>query len=284
MENRSSSWAGTHAEWVKTARAGVAEWRALFRDNNLLTYASAIAFQLLIATAAIAYLGVALLHPLGQTGAWRDHLAPAIRRDVPASWYEALNGSVHKEMRSGSALALVFGVALAVWEVSGALRAMMGALNRIYRARETRSIGRRFAVSIGLAVPIIVLVFAALGVWFAGVGASFGGAVVVLRLAIAAVLCWCVIALIVFVAPAKRQPWQWVSAGSVWIIVAWLAVSILYAIWIGHVVNLRRVEGALAVVVLTTGYLYASSLAFLIGAQLDQLIRQGDLVPDPDVS
>lgn len=284
MDGRWSSWASTHAEWVRTARAVVTQWRALFRDNNLLTYASAIAFQLLIATAAIAYLGVALLHPLGQTGAWRDHLAPAIRRDVPASWYEALDGSVRREMHSGSALALVFGLALAVWEVSGAVRAMMGALNRIYRARDTRGIVRRFGISIGLAVPILVLVFAALGVWFAGVGASLGTAGVAFRFLIAAILCWCVIALIILVAPAKRQRWQWVSAGSVWIIVAWLAVSILYAIWIGQVVDLRRVEGALVVVVLTTGYLYASSLAFLIGAQLDQLIRQGDLVPDRDVS
>src|SRR5436305_1957909 len=155
MASHSSPWSGARREWVKAAHGGLAQWRSLFSENNLLTYASAIAFQLLIAAAAAAFLGVSL------------------------------------------------------------------------------------------------------------------------RICVAATLCWCVIALIVYAGPAKRQPWQWVSAGSVWIILAWLAVSLLYAAWVGQVVNLRSVEGALAVVVLTTGYLYASSLAFLIGAQLDQLIRQG---------
>ena len=43
-------------------------------------------------------------------------------------------------------------VGLAVWEVSGAMRAIMGALNRVYGAEENRPFVRRMILSFGLAL------------------------------------------------------------------------------------------------------------------------------------
>jgi uncharacterized BrkB/YihY/UPF0761 family membrane protein len=48
----------------------------------------------------------------------------------------------------------VFGVALTIWEVSGSVRAITGAMNRIYDTEEERSLGARFGVSILLGVAI----------------------------------------------------------------------------------------------------------------------------------
>jgi uncharacterized BrkB/YihY/UPF0761 family membrane protein len=43
------------------------------------------------------------------------------------------------------------------------------------------------------------------------------------------------------------------------------------------VVDFRSVAGALAAVLVTTGYLYACAIAFLVGCQLDQLVRERDI-------
>ena len=61
------------------------------------------------------------------------------------------------------------------------------------------------------------------------------------------------------------------------IVVAWLLVSVAYGYWLADVVNLRTAEGALALVLSRVGYLYASAIAFLVGAQLDQLLREGGI-------
>ena len=49
-----------------------------FEENDLLTYASAIAFQLLIAVIALGLLGLSLLHFLGEQRVWADHLRPFV--------------------------------------------------------------------------------------------------------------------------------------------------------------------------------------------------------------
>jgi uncharacterized BrkB/YihY/UPF0761 family membrane protein len=78
-------------------------------------------------------------------------------------------------------------------------------------------------------------------------------------------------------APARHHPWRWVSGGSLAVIVAWIVVSLAYGAWIRGVVNFQSAEGALAATISTTGYLYASAIAFLAGAQLDQLAREDGL-------
>jgi len=97
------------------------------------------------------------------------------------------------------------------------------------------------------------------------------------RVVVPALMIYAIVALLVYVAPAKRVPWRWASAGSILIVVAWLLVSAVYADWLANIVDLRTPEGTLALVLSTVGYLYASAIAFLVGAQLDQLLREGGL-------
>jgi hypothetical protein len=71
-------------------RPAVGTWTRLFARNNLLTYASAIAFQLFIALAILIFLAVALLKPLGAEHAWRATIAPALAARLPLEWTGAV--------------------------------------------------------------------------------------------------------------------------------------------------------------------------------------------------
>lgn len=252
-------------------------WTERFAANNLLTYSSAIALQLLVALAALLFLAVALLNPLNEMSLWSQTVEPGLASRLPVEWMGAVIWSVQREAASTSPALIAFGCGVAIWEVSGAVRAVMGALNRIYGVDERRGFVRRFAVSVALAVAVTVLGIVAA---FAGGGAfepHITAIDVAERVVVPALIIYAIVALLVCVAPAKRVPWRWASAGSILIVLAWLLVSAVYGDWLANVVNLRTPEGTLALVLSTVGYLYASAIAFLVGAQLDQLLREGGL-------
>jgi len=266
----------THARPSTAAvRAAVDVWTRAFAENNLLTYASAIAVQLLVAVAALIFLAAAVLHPLGASRTWIGTVLPALAAHLPPQWLRAIAWSVDREISSRSARLIVFGSALAVWEVSGAVRAVMGALNQIYGVAERRSMVRRFATSIALAVVVTVLLLAAALVG-GGVFETANSAInAVGRWLVPTVLIYLTVALLVIVAPARRQPWRWVSAGSVLIVIGWLVVSAAFGWWVTNVVNFHSPEGALAMVLSSVGYLYACAITFLVGTQVDQMVRSG---------
>ena len=54
-------------------------WLGLFDEHNLLTYASAIAFQTFIAFIALTLLGLGLLGAIGDERPWTDTIGPASR-------------------------------------------------------------------------------------------------------------------------------------------------------------------------------------------------------------
>jgi membrane protein len=275
MENRQRPIATSLKLTRVEAGAFLETWTRRFAKDNVLTYASAIALQLLVAVAALVFLSISLLRPLGAEHAWSRTVTPALAAHLPVEWFGAAVWSIHREISSTSAGLILLGMVVSVWEVSGAIRAIMGALNHIYDVSEQRATWRRFATSIALAVVVSALVVLAA---FLGGGAfdpSLAAAGVVERVLAPAAIAYIVVALLVLVAPARRQPWRWVSAGSIGIVVIWISISAGFAYWIGNVIDFRSADGFLALVLSTVGYLYASAIAFLVGAEVDQLAREG---------
>src|SRR5207248_9476258 len=135
---------------------------------------------------------------------------------------------------------VVAAVALAVWEMSGAIRAIMGALNAIYGVEEERSAVRRFALSIALATAVTgLLVLAVLAVmlrsqWLSSTPVGLGY-LVCWAIAVSALLV--AIWLLIRFAPAHRPPTAWVSAGTALVLVGWIAASIGFRLYVTHVAN-----------------------------------------------
>jgi membrane protein len=267
---------------VARARGLARVWIDAFAEHNLLTYASAIAFQTLIGAAALGFLFLALLKPLGASRLWTDHMAPAVAERLAPLHEAAVGYSVTQILNDHHSGLIAIGTVIAVWEVSGAMRATMGAMNRVYGAREERSVVRRFAISLALAAGVSALVILAVGAALGGglvwsdVGLA-GVAGTALSWLAALVLLWLVIALVVRVGPAQRQPWRWVSVGSGLAILAWVVISLAFRVYVADLAPFRSPEGALVSVLALTGYLYASAIAFLVGIELDQLLRSGRL-------
>jgi membrane protein len=258
------------------ARRAIRVLSRCFGKHELLTYASAIAFQLLIALVALLLFGIALLGTLGRETVWTEQLAPFVQDKFTGITYLAIDSTVERIFAQDSLFLFGFALALAVWEVSGAVRAAMGGLNRIYESKETRPVWLRFAISLGLAISTTVCVVGASLLVTLGrhthsvpgplaVGGSWILSIVLLGSAI-----W----LLLRFAPVEPRSSGWVSTGSLLVIVAWVLASIGFRYYVTNVASYRSAVGNLAAVLTLTSYLYVSAIIFLTGAQLDELARQ----------
>src|SRR5919199_440437 len=131
-----------------------------FRRNDLLTYASAIAFQAATAIPPLLLFAFALLGFLNLDEVWSQHIAPDVKHHVSQHAYALIDDTVHKVLGSKELWWVTLGAALTIWEISGAIRAVMGAFDGIYDG-EPRNFRDKFATSIALAVAVGLLFLAA---------------------------------------------------------------------------------------------------------------------------
>jgi membrane protein len=261
-------------------RGVAAETVACFEEHDLLTSASAIAFQVLTAIVPFLLFAFALLGFLSLDDVWRDHVAGHVHDHVSRAMFTVLDDTVTKVLGSRQVFWMTAGLALAVWQVSGAVRAVMGALNRIYRVERRRSWRRRMVVSTYLAVEVGLALLLALAVvsgaplLYGDVGQPAGALLFVLRWTVAGALMLLSIGLLLRHGPATRRPVRWVSFGSMLVMVSWLLMSLGFVGYLKFVASYESVFGNLATVVVLLGYLYLSSLVFLAGAQVDALVRR----------
>src|SRR4051795_1054094 len=263
-------------------RAATREILRLYKENDILTYASAISFQVFFALVPMALLALGLLSAFGATGVWTHDLAPTLKQSLSAPVYHAVDDTVRKVLADQHLFWITLGAAIAVWEVSGAMRATMQVLNRVYGVEEKRSFRRKLAESIVLSTAVTFMLLLASAVVQAGPRAAKellgrGPAVSILSTlgswAAAVALLFLVVAIVVRFAPDTRRPVRWVTFGGVLVIVGWIGMSILYGFYITSLADYASVFGSLAVVMVTLSYIYLSAIVFLSGVQLDSLIR-----------
>jgi membrane protein len=262
--------------------ARVRDAAALLRDafdrNDLLTYASAISFQLLFALIPLALFGLGLLGGSGLTGVWARDLAPHVRESVSRPAFQVIDETVRQVLSHRQLFWTTAGALLAAWEMSGAIRAVMGVLDRVYGTARERSFRNRMAVSIGLGAAVMLLLLAAVAAMevaprIVDEGVA-GTAVDVARWPLTLLLLWCTVALVVALAPADARPARRVTIGSTLVVVAWLVASAVFVWYLTNIAEYGSVFGALATIVVILTYLYVSTIALLTGAQLDALIQQ----------
>jgi membrane protein len=266
----------SRATVVKRTRGAAELLHNRFAEHELLTYASAIAFQVLKSLIPLTLLGIALLGAVGRRDIWTKHVAPALKSRLDQPVFHAIDFGVEKIFASNSAGLILFSAVLTVWFVSSAVRAIMGAINRIYGAKDERPLWVRWPLSFGLACCIVAgIVGAALLVeavpkqsgsleillvavrWLGALAALVGVTGVLVRLA-----------------PARRRPKRWASAGAVLVIGTWIVTSVAFHWYVSTFANFKSAIGQLTVFIVLMAYAYASSIVLLVGIELDELLRE----------
>ena len=250
----------------------------LFERHEILNSASAIAFQTLFALVPLGLFTLALLGFAELEQAWED-AAAEIEPQVSAAAFTVIDDTVRTVLGDQQPFWLTLGALLAMWRLSAAMRATMGALDRIYESDEERSLRSRVRTSIGLSLVTTFLVLLALAVLYLGPvvvqteAAVADLASLVVRWGLALAIGVVAAALIVHYAPAQPQPLGWVSRGTLLAAGCWLVATVAFAFYVTELADYGSLFGSFATVFLLLTYLYLSATAFLIGVEIDVSAR-----------
>jgi membrane protein len=251
-----------------------------FRRHGLINFAAAIAFLVVLALVPFLLFGLALLGFLELEEVWRDEVAPEIRGSVSHAAYRLLDDTATRVVTEKQGWWLTAGFALALWEVSAATRVTMTALDRIYGFGRRRSFLELFprSVALGLAIGIAVVAAVAVVRFVPLLVGEVDGLLAVLfflaRWLVAAALLGAGVALVVRYGTATRQTLPWVSFGTGLVLVAWVGMSILFGLYVTYLASYGSVFGHLATFFVLLLYVYASTIAFLAGVQVDACVRE----------
>jgi membrane protein len=201
----------------------------------------------------------------GLDGVYRRDVVPDLRDAVSLDVFQVIDSTVRRVLTSKQGFWTTAGAAIAVWEMSGAIRAVMQVFDRIYGSERERGFRERYVVSILLAVASGILLLAAVAV------AQF--APLLVRWPVAVVLMFLTVGLLVHYAPADRQPWHFVTAGTVIVVLAWTLTSVAFGFYVTRIADYGSIFGNLATAIIVFEYLYLAACAFLTGAALDAVLR-----------
>jgi membrane protein len=265
---------------IRRLRAAARLWVDCFNDHDILNHASAIALRALVALIPLTLLGLALLGAFGLEDVWQNQLAPTIQDHFTRTTYRAVDAGALKIFHQQSAGLIVLAGFLSIWNVSSVVRACMSGLDAIYEQRESRSIVYRFGLSVALGIAITLCVVGAVLAVTAGrsIGGSAGALdalLLIVRWAAAIGALGLAVGLLVHFAPTERRAERWVGLGTIFVVAAWIVMSLVFAWFVSSVANFKTAPGQLAVFLVLTSYAYASAITFLVGVQVDELMRTG---------
>jgi membrane protein len=185
---------------------------------------------------------------------------------------------------SGGALSVGFvvGILVSLWSAMSGVKAMVDALNVIYEQQEGRSFVRLNAVALlftlaGFAafllaiagVIVLPLILSPLGL-----GSETEMLTRLLRWPALLVMLLLGLALLYRYGPYRRPArWQWVTIGSVFASVTWIAASYLFSWYLASFANYNATYGSLGAVVGLMMWLWISTIVVLLGAELNAEIE-----------
>jgi membrane protein len=256
--------------------------RSALKDN-VTNLAAAVAYYTFLAIPSAMLVAVGAFSLFAGPDAVRtilDHLSTV----MPQSAIDLLGKSLTRTVQGGNGglVMIVVGLLLAVWTLSGAMQTVMWALNAAYERDETRGFVKRRLVAVALIMCTVlafamVVVFLILGphvsTW---VGDAIGNPSVVrwvwwtVEWPILMIGLLTMFAVVLYLAPNVVPPkWQFITPGAVFAVVVWLVASGLFAVYTSNFASYNKTWGSLAAVIIMLTWLWISSLALLVGGEIN---------------
>lgn len=266
-----------------------------FYEDDMMTYAAAVAYQALYALFPFIIVLLALFSFLDQPELF-NWLLNHSRRFLPGQAYEQVEQVVAeiRGQRQGGLLSI--GILTTLWIASGGVRSAMNALNVAYEVPEGRAIWKRFLLSVGYVLVAGALVVVATGLmvfgpraseWALqqiGVPAGIREAVAWLRVPLAIAGAVAGVFLVYLAMPNVKQRAVLVVPGAVFTVVLWGLVSLAFRWYVANLGQFSVTYGSVGAVIVLLTYFYLSSLILLTGAELNAAIQrarplEGDACP-----
>lgn len=279
----------TGPAWKYTAGKAFRE----FLDDECTDLAAALTYYAVLAIFPALIAIFSLLGLVGQSQQVVDAVMPVLSSVLGESGASTLEPVVQSLATSpGAGLALVIGLATALWSASGYVTAFSRAMNRIYEIEEGRPVWKLRPVMLLITlVMVLMVVLVALMLILSGpvataLGEAIGlGSTVVTVWQIAKwpvvlVLVMLIVALLYYSTPNVKQPkFRWLSIGAAFAILVWVLISVAFGFYIANFSSYGATYGSFAGVIIFLLYLWITNLALLLGAEVDaELERSRQLI------
>ena len=254
-----------------------------FIDDEMSTYASALAYQMLFSLFPFILFLIALigfLH-LPDFFSWLRLQSELV---LPPQALEQVNPVIDQLQQSKGGL-LSVGIVIALYTASAGVRLMMSAMNAAYDVVEGRPVWKRFPLSIVYTVGIagMLLVAAALMVlgpqvmgWIAaqvGLEEFIVTLWTIARWPVIVILMMVAVALIYYVMPDVKQEFRFITPGSVLAVVVWIIASLGFAFYVKTFANYNAMYGSIGAIIVLLLYFYISAAVLLLGAEMNAVIE-----------
>jgi membrane protein len=278
-----------------SVRTVVKDTASAFLDDDVPTYAAALAFRTLFSLFPFLIVLVAAFSFIDAPGLfdWLVAQGGGFLPDDAMAQVEAVIAETEGRRQGGL---LSVGIVAALWLASSGVRTLIIALNRAYDVPEGRawwkvwplSLVYTFALGTLVVVATVVMVLgpriiAWLGDWL-GAPPGVLAALAYLRIPLGLLVATGAVVLVYLALPNVRQPFRLVVPGAVIAVVLWALMSFGFQVYVDHFGSFDATYGSIGAVILLLTYLWFSGQVLLLGAEVNAVIqrdapRPGDAEP-----
>ena len=257
-------------------------WRVYARitECRVIAVAAGVAFYVLLAIfPAIAAL-IAIYGLFADPGAIASHL-DSISSFVPGGAIEVLRDQMSRLAAQGAGtlgLAFIVGLAVSLWSANAGIKALFDALIIVYGEKEKRSFVRLNLISLGLTLAAIVFLLLALGLVavvplalkYIGLESATEWIIKVARWPLLFVAVGVALSVLYRYGPSRNEPqWHWVSWGSMFAALVWIAASLLFSWYAENFGSYNKTYGSLGAIIGFMTWIWLSIIVVLAGAAID---------------
>lgn len=254
-------------------------------DSRLQNGAAAMAFFSMLAIFPTAIFALSLLAYLPIDDLQRA-VFDLLGQLMPREAADLFNDTVHNIVSERHTGLLSFGLLFSVWSASSGVLATLEQLDVVRREDRPRASLRTRGLAFLLLIPLSLLVVSTFGlVIFGGklqswIVDAFGSSP--LLLLCFATLRWLVITLAILAAiafmyrvgPTQSRPFRLFSPGAIFATLGLMLVSFGFRFYVSEFGSYDAIYGSLGAVIALLVWLYVAAWMFLLGAAIDELVRE----------
>src|SRR3954449_8901247 len=264
-----------------------------FSADQLTTWAAALTYFGILSLFPMLLALVSLLGVIGPsaTQPLLDNLgtvAPGPAKDILTNVLNSLQSN-----KGGSTVALIIGLAAAIWSASGYIGAFMDASNNVWDVAEGRPIWKKIPFRLGVTVVLLILLtITALAVVFTGplagklgeflgLGDTFVTVWSIAKWPVLLLIVSFMISLLYWACPNVKQPgFPWVTPGGLLAVVLWLAASALFALYVANFSSYNKTYGSLGGVIVFLTWLWITNIIILLGAEFNSEMERSKAIQE----
>ena len=222
--------------------------------------------------------------PLGE--ALQPLVLEELRSQMPAEAANYVTNTVLGLLPEWNKGLFSFGLLISLWGASMAVGALITTINRAYNIRPRRNMVTQKLLSIMLVLMLSGLWLVSMTIIlvgpqitqrifeFIGIASETNTFWTSIRLPMAFLLNLTALSILYYVAPEAKQRFRWILPGAVTATILWLVASSAFRLFIAKFGQYNMTYGSLAALVILMVWLWLSGLMFLLGAEINALMKR----------